>query len=476
MMQPLRTGTAVFLALAGVYCLQAQDLEKHPDVEVFAEPGRLAAGAVTHDWPAFLGPTHDAASTETCLQLDWPESGPKLLWSLAKGSGYASPAICGDYLVYFHRRGDEEEVLCLHPESGGFRWSVSYPSAYRDRYGYNDGPRASPVIEGGRVFTFGAEGKLHCLDLDSGRVLWKRDLLADFAVAPGFFGASATPLAIEEGLIVNLGAPDANVVCLNKETGATVWTADTEWGASYASPVPGVLHGKRRVLLFAGGESRPPRGGLLCIDPADGAIDARFPWRSKKFESVNAASPVVIGQQVFITASYGTGGALLKFSEDLQAVEAVWTSAGFGAHFNTPVHHEGLLYGFDGRHTRGAELVCFRVSDGEQLWREQIHWQEQHVQADGTETELEMSPFRGTLLRVGERFLCLGEFGHLLSLQLDENGPKILSRARLFYAPETWSAPVLSRGLLYISQHGTSQGFGTPRLLCYDLRRQTPDE
>jgi outer membrane protein assembly factor BamB len=244
-------------------------------------------------------------SSETKLTRSLP---PALVWEMPKGEGYVAPAIAGDRLVFLHRLKDEEVVQCLHPETGARQWEFRYATAYQDRYGYNNGPRSSPVIEGTRVYTTGAEGKLHCLDLASGKLVWKRDLRADYKVPQDFFGTASTPLVEGTQLIVNVGAPNGPcVVSLDLATGKEVWRAGTKWGPSYASPVPATMHGQRRVFVFAGGESEPPTGGLLSINPANGRIDFEFPWRSRSFESVNASCPVVFDNKVFISASYRTG-------------------------------------------------------------------------------------------------------------------------------------------------------------------------
>ncbi|MDF1661991.1 MAG: PQQ-like beta-propeller repeat protein [Planctomycetota bacterium] len=468
-MRPLLKITLVTISILALSSALAQEATKKPTIKLFKKASPLSKNAKTHNWTSFLGPTHNAVSTESKILFQWPKEGPGLVWRMEKGNGYSSPAISGEHLVYFHRVNNSEVVVCLNPETGAFRWQLPYPTTYKDRFGYSNGPRTSPVIEGDRVFTFGAQGKLKALELRTGKVLWARDLHKEFKVKTGFFGVAATPLVTENGLIINLGAPKANMVCLDKSNGKTKWSTGDKWGASYASPVPATLHGKKRLLIFAGGESTPPHGGLICLDPKNGQIDSRFSWRSKSTESVNAANPIVIGNKVFITASYKTGGALLSFSEDLKIIKADWTTKNFGAHFNTPVHHKGYLYGFDGRHIRTSELVCFRVTDGKEMWRETLTWKDTITRNGGTQ-EIEMNPARGTLLKVGERFLCLGEFGHLISLDLSDKGPKVISRKKLFFAPETWSVPVLSRGLLYVSQHSQSRDSKTPALYCYDLR------
>lgn len=430
-------------------------------------PKPLATDAVTHDWTSFLGPTHDAVSSETRLSRALP---PPLVWELPKGTGYASPAVAGDLLVFVHRQRDQEIVECLRAETGAAIWQFRYPTAFEDRYGYNNGPRSSPVIDGPRVFIVGAEGKLHCLDLASGRVVWKRDLRAEYKVPQDFFGTASTPLVEGRLLVVNVGAPGGPcVAAFDTATGREVWRAGKEWGPSYASPVPANLHGKRRVFVFAGGDSNPPTGGLLCIDPANGKVDFSFPWRSKSYESVNAACPVVFGNHVLVSASYRAGAALIEVQPDFTH-RLVWSTQQFALHFNTPIYRDGYLYGFDGRNEPDASLACVEASSGKIVWREAAEWTEK-VESRGTVREQVLGTYRGSLLGADGQFLCLGEFGHLLWLELTPKGYKETSRAWLFAARESWARPVLSRGLLYVVQNTRDLVRGTQaRLVCYDLR------
>jgi outer membrane protein assembly factor BamB len=427
------------------------------------KPKPLAAGAVTHDWTSFLGPTHNAISTETKLSRMLP---PPLVWEFPKGTSYSSPAVAAGRLVFIHRVGNEEVVECMDAETGAGKWQFKYGTVFEDRYGYNNGPRASPVLDGTRVYTMGAEGKLHCLDITSGKVIWRHDLRVDYKVPQDFFGTAGTPLVEGQLLIVNVGAPGGPcVVAFEKNTGKEVWRAGKEWGPSYASPIPAVVHGKRRVFVFAGGESDPPTGGLMSMDPANGKVDFSFPWRSRSYESVNASCPVIFDNKVFISASYRTGGALVEIRPDFTH-RVVWTTQEFGLHWNTPIYRDGYLYGFDGRNEPDASLACIDVTTGKAAWRETPEW---------TDTlagrPQEVSTYRGSLLAVDGAYLCLGELGHLLWLELTPKGYKQLSRAWLFPARESWTLPVLSRGLLYVVQNTREVPRGNgPRLFCYDLR------
>jgi outer membrane protein assembly factor BamB len=452
---------------------EAPAAQKNPDATFHAAPKPLAKDAVTHDWPSFLGATHNLVSTETKLLEKFPAGGLPLVWEAKRGLGYAAPAILGDRLVLFHRIEGEEIVECLHRETGERFWRFAYPTSYQDRYGYNDGPRAAPVIAGENVYTLGPLNTLHCLELSTGRVRWRRDLNQDFKLSQNFFGCGTTPLVEGDKLIVNLGAPKGpTVAAFDLASGKMVWGAGKDWGQSYASPVPATIHGKRRVLVFAGGESAPPTGGLMCIDPADGKVDFSFPWRGNRRESVNGSSPLVFdGDKVFISECYGSGGAVVQIGADFSATK-LWDNEEFGTHFMVAIHRDGYLYGVDGHGPNDAFMVCVDAKTGDEKWRTQPTWRDTIKSSTG-DRESPFGTYRAWLMPVGDgRVLCLGEFGHLLWVDLSPAGFKEVDRTRLFLAQETWTPPVLSRGLLYVCQNSEDHVSGKgPRLLCYDLRK-----
>jgi len=468
--------------VATLPAMEAPKASPHPNVTFHAAPKALPAGAVTSDWPCFLGATHDMRSPETKLLKEWPKDGPTLLWEMKRGTGYTSPSIVGERLVYVHREGGEDLVECLKAETGERLWRFAYPTTYEDTYGYNNGPRASPLIADGKVYTYGAQGKLHCLELTTGRLIWKRDVNAEFNVPQDFFGTATTPLLEGNLLIINIGAPGGPcVAAFDKDSGKMAWASNAPvddvdgWGPSYASPVAGTVQGVRRVFVFAGKKSKPPTGGLICLDPANGKVDFTFPWRSKSFESVNASCPVVIGNQVFISATYQTGGVLLNILPGIKP-EVAWKSDEFGIHFMTAVHKDGYLYGFDGRHDQNSQITCFEVKTGKEMWREQPKWTEtvpyvDRLTQEKKTREITVGDYRGSLLEADGHFFCLGEAGHLQCWQLTPQGLKEIARSWLFAANETWTPLVLSKGLLYVVQNHKDNLTGTPpRLMCYDLR------
>ncbi|MCB1229284.1 MAG: PQQ-like beta-propeller repeat protein [Verrucomicrobiae bacterium] len=439
-------------------------------VTYHAPPKPLPEGAVTEDWPRFLGPNDNAISGETRLLDGLPEGGPKKVWELEKGTGYTSPVIADGRLVLFDRLGDEERVDCLDPETGKRFWEFAYPVEYRDRYGFHNGPRASAVINAGKVYTLGVTSVLTCLDLKTGTKLWQRDLDAEFDIAPYFFGHGSCPLVYDGKVIVNLGGADQlSVAAFDQNTGKMLWGTRHEWRSSYASPVVKTLRGKPRLLVFAGGDTKPPIGGLLCIDPDTGELFDAYPWRADKYESVNGSTPVAVGDdRVYISDCYVKGGVLLELTEDLKWKE-VWKAPDFGIHWNTPLVKDGCLYAFRGRNEPDAWLACYDVKTGQEMWREDPEWEFEMSGGRGYKLRF----FRGSILQADGRSWALSELGTLAMLDLSPQGVEIKDRTQLFLAQSTWSLPVVYHGLLYIAQHEPNMLDNTPpRIICYDFRAE----
>lgn len=438
-----------------------------PGLVFHAAPKALSPEAVVADWPRFLGPTDNAKTSETHLLERFPEGGLKKVWEMEKGTSYTSPTIVGGRLVVFNRLGEEETVQCLDPETGRQHWRFGYAVDYSDRYGFNKGPRASAVIAENRVFTLGVTSVLTCLDLASGTQLWQRHLAEEFDRLPYFFGHGCTPLVHQGKVIVPLGTSDGlSVAAFDAKTGRLAWGARHEWQAGYASPVIARLQGEDRILVFAGDDSRPPSGGLLCIDPGDGTLLDAFPWRADKYESVNGSTPVAVGgDRVFISSSYGKGSAMLRLNESLKW-EKLWETPDFGLHWNTALLLDDHLYGFQGRNEPDAWLAAFSL-DGKEAWRADPEFE---IPGPGGRP-YRMKYFRGSLLQADGRTWALGEFGTLGILRLSPSGVEEIDRTQLFLARSTWSLPVIHRGLLYIAQHERDMEGAEARLICYDLRR-----
>lgn len=456
------------------------------------KPGSLPEDLGTRkkgdDWPQFLGPTADSKSAETGIVKDWPPAGPKRVWVKMVGTGYGMPSISRGRLFQFSRFGDNNRLTCIRSETGEELWRFEYPTDYQDLYNYDNGPRCSPVVDGDRVYVYGAEGMLYCLRVADGEPLWKVDTVAEYGVVQNFFGVGSTPIVEGELLIVQIGgSPEASqrfggmeldrvkpngtaVVAFDKFTGKERYRLGDEL-ASYSVPVAATIGERRWCFVFA-------RGGLLGFEPASGKLDFHYPWRAKVLESVNASNPVVVGRTVFISETYGPGSSLLRVKPG--GYEVVWADGdrkrdkSMQTHWNTCVHHDGYLYGSSGRHTENAELRCIELLTGKVMWSESKF----KSQLLGPKAE-ELDFGRSSLLYVDGHFVCLTEYGILLLLKAApeklevvaqtllpiENGPDELSqldgtKPRLLHYP-AWAAPILSHGLLYLR--------GDKRLACLEL-------
>ena len=189
------------LALAPAVALLCAVLLPAPSMGPAGDPPAPVGG----DWPIFLGPDQASKSPETGIIKQWDAKPPRLVWQVELGTSYGAPAIAGGRLFQFDRFEAASRLYCLNAETGQELWKRDVPTSYHDLYGYNNGPRCSPLLTDSRCYTFGAQGRLLCLTLDEGQVVWERDLLAEMTIPDGFFGVGATPILEGDRLIVAAG-------------------------------------------------------------------------------------------------------------------------------------------------------------------------------------------------------------------------------------------------------------------------------
>jgi outer membrane protein assembly factor BamB len=448
------------------------------------------------DWAEFLGPRGTGISGETELLEKWPDDGPPVLWRRTIGEGYSAPSVRGNRLILFHRpgggrfSGDEEVVDCFEADSGKPLWHYACPTQYVDPYGYNGGPRCTPLLTEDRCYTFGAEGMLTCLDLASGKQIWQRNTADEFKIPRAFFGVGATPLLEGDLLIVTVGGhPRSGVVAFDARTGKTVWEnvgpetfpnppiriqrdLPPAKLASYATPLAATIHGRRHVLCFM-------RPGLVSVDPQTGEPNFSFWFRSDLHDSVNAARPVVVGDQVFLSAAYDTGAALLKVQPDGKKADVVWQDVdAMQTHWSTCIHHHGYLYGFSGRHEPGSTFRCIELATGKLMWAtEDVNAHDEPDPKAGLGATVPRYYGRGSAILAEGKFIVMGERGTLALVDL--NPHEFVEISRIKY-PEagypSWVAPVLSRQRLYLNvAREVRTEFGRYAheyaLLCLDLAR-----
>ncbi len=424
------------------------------------------------DWPQFLGPTRDGVSPETALLESWTAAGPPLLWDKSIGTGYCAPSVRGNNLILFHRVGDQEIVACLDARTGKEIWTHGYPSHFIDPYGYNNGPRGAPLITENRVYTFGAEGKLTCLDLATGAQVWQLDTATKWRIPEAFFGVGTSPVLEDGRLLVMVGGqPNSGLAALDPVTGKTLWenVGETNWQgipmtgwpgqppiqwdafekqASYSTPVIATVRGKKRTFCFT-------RQGLVSLDPATGAVDFSFGFRAQVPQSVNAMSPVVKDDMVFISSAYyRTGSALLQVGADIHSFSPVWRGTSLEIHWNTPVYHDGFLYAFSGRNEPDARFRCVDFKTGTVKWDLDERWRHTTPQPEVYG--------RGSAILADKRLIAAGEGGLLGMFKLNPEKPEEICRCQIpqLHYP-CWSAPVLSRKRLYLRSED--------HLLCFSL-------
>lgn len=431
-----------------------------------AERTPLRAGA---DWAVFGGPNGDFSSPEKGVRTDWADGKLPLVWDIEMGEGYVPPAVAKGrcYLLDRPRGSDRIRLRCVDATTGKVVWTSEHDCEYEDMYGYDGGPRAAPVVDDDRVYTFGPAGTLRCVDAATGKQRWRVDTAKRFGVVQNFFGCGSTPLVVGDKLIVQVGGspPDAPpvrsgrtkpagscVVAFDKKTGDVVYKVGDDL-ASYASPVVTKVGGKQVGVMFA-------RNGVLGFDTDSGKERFHLPWKSRIIESVNAMTPVVRGSQVFIAECYGPGGALLDVAGDEPKIlwkdERGLRAKAMAAHWMTPVIDGEYMYGCTGRHEFSAELRCVRWRDGKVMWSEGGYG-------------------RSSMTKVDGRILVLAERGEMLLIEAIAKKFEVVTRlkpvdaagrARLRYP--AWAAPVVSRGMMYVR--------GDDRLLCYELIPAGADE
>ncbi len=395
----------------------------------------LVVPLAAEDWPQFLGPARNGVYAGSDLAASWPAAGPALVWKRDVGQGFAAPVVAQGRLILFHRLANRETVESIDAKTGRKVWAFDYPTAYRDDFGFDEGPRAAPVIAGDRIYTFGAEGALHALDFATGRKLWSVATREKFGAGKGFFGAASGPLVEGDKVLVNVGGPNgAGIVAFDKETGKVLWTATSD-EAGYSAPAAATIGGARHALFLT-------RAGFVDLDPATGKVLYQMRWRSRNDASVNAATPLVIGDMVFLSASYGTGATVLQLTGGKW--KQLWASdEALSNHYSTSVYRDGYLYGYHGRQEYGQALRAVELKTGKVAWS-----------VDGFGA--------GTVMLADDRLLVVRESGELQVAPATPKGFQPAAKARLLDRTLR-SYPALADGLLYLRNEKT--------LACFNLRK-----
>jgi outer membrane protein assembly factor BamB len=389
------------------------------------------------DWPQWLGPQRNGTSAEKGLLDAFPKAGPTIVWQRDVGEGFSGPIISGDRLILFHRVDNDATVDCLNAVSGKAIWKFTYPTNYQDALSKGNGPRSTPLTSGNKVVALGAEGMLVCLSLEDGKKIWSRSLTKDYKTPLGYFGIGTSPIVEQNLVLVNVGGKQAGIVAFDLDTGNEAWKATSDPG-SYSSPTVCTIDGKRLAVFFT-------RTGAVVLEPMTGKVLFEKRFRARIDASVNAATPLVIGNLAFFTASYDTGALLLKLKKD--GADEVWADEEIMAsQYNTSVYSDGHLYGFDGRvdSRTPATFRCFELKTRKVKW--------------------DVAEFgNGSMILADGRLIVLTENGTLHLVQATPAVFRQTPSVRLLDAGPCRAQIALANGRLYARDQRT--------LVCVNLKK-----
>lgn len=383
-----------------------------------------SAVASAADWPQWLGPTRDGVSPEKVAP--WKEA-PKVLWRQPVGEGHSAPVVAdGKVFVHAKVKGkDLEEVQAFDAKSGKPLWRTEYDRGkFENQFG--NGPRGTPAVSGGKVYTLGVTGILSCFEADGGKKAWQVDTAKTFMPPPLFFGVSGSPLIEKDTVLVNVGGKGASLVAFNKDKGDVVWKTGDD-PASYSSPIA-FGEGKERQVVFL------TQQGLVGLAPADGSVFWKFPLVDKLSES--STTPVKIGDTLIgSSVTYGSVGLKLESKDGKPAASDMWKNGALTCYFSTPVAvGKEQVYMVTGGllPPPSVTLRCVDVKTGKDLW-----------------TKGKVGKYHASIIRTGDdKLLMLDDLGNLVLLEPNAKEYKELARSKV--AGETWAHPALSDGKLYV--------------------------
>jgi len=376
------------------------------------------------DWPQWRGPARNGISAEKGWSSSWA-SGPHKVWSARVGLGWSAMSVVGSRLYTAGWANGQDTIWCLDALSGKPIWKWSYPCDGGSRYGGDGygGPRAEPTVDGGNVYIMSIEGGVACLNAQTGKVVWGRNVARETGAGAPQWGFAGSPLVEGNLLILNIGETGT---ALDKSTGKIVWKSGGTGG--YSSPAPYTMGRQRAVALFSS-------KSVVAVNPANGAVLWRHPWETN-FD-VNAADPIFAGTDVFISSNYGRGCALLRPSGN--RAQVVWENRSMKNHFSTSVMVNGGIFGND-----DGRLKCLDLATGNERWS-----------ARG-------GLGKGGLIASDNKLILLTERGELVVVQADPGRYSELARAKILDGT-CWTHPVLANGRIYARSHEGD-------LVCLDVR------
>ena len=382
-----------------------------------------SALAEGEDWPWWRGPEKNGISREKGWNPAALSEGAKTLWKVELGKGFSNVSIKGSRLYTMGNVGNRDIVHCLNIEDGKEVWRHEYDC----KLGSHPGPRATPTVEGGCVYTLSREGHLFCLDAGTGEVKWETNILREHGAENLAWGLASSPVIEGDMLLLNGGRRG---LALAKATGKKIWSGGPGKG-NYASLVAYDREGGKGVVSF--GEEH-----VYGLDLASGKELWSYPWKTRY--NVNAADVIIHGDKVFISSGYNHGAALLDIKAGQPSL--VWENEAMRNQFSSSVLLDGYLYGIDGNTGKGS-LRCLEFATGKEAWTQNLGF--------------------GSLMVADGKLIVLNEKGKLFIAEAKPDGYKEISSADTGLSPKCWTSPVLCRGRIFCRN---SEG----ALVALDLR------
>lgn len=369
-------------------------------------------------WTSFRGPNRDGVYAERPILTAWPRRGLERLWKQPIGGGYASFVVAAGLAFTIEQRRDREVAAAYDVDTGREIWTNSWPADFQEAMG-GDGPRATPTWHDGRLYVQGAEGELRCLEAATGKVVWSKNILSDNGASNLQWGMSASPLIVDNKVIVQPGGSGgSSVVAYDRFTGAAVWKVLDDRQA-YTSPMLVTLGGRQQILTVTASRA-------VGLSPEDGTLLWEYPWATEY--DVNASQPIVTGpNRFFISAGYGHGAAVVELQQvgGRFTTRTVWQNNRMKNRFNPSVLHEGHIYGLD-----EGILACVDSETGQQKWKGGRYGY-------------------GQLLLAGAHLVVTTETGEVVLVRATPDKHEELARFSALDG-KTWNVPALADGWLFV--------------------------
>ena len=404
--------------------------------------------SVAEDWPNWMGPNRDNVWNIAKPPQSLPSGSLKAKWTAPVAGGYSGPAVVGNRIYVtdlvtkadakvdnFGRKSFDgtERVLCFDANTGKAIWKHEYNVTYA--ISYPAGPRCTPVVDGGNVYTLGAEGDLFCLEAQTGKVVWSRKLKDDYKTNSALWGFAAHPLIDGDNLITLAGGDGSHTVCLNKKTGKEMWRFGTAPEQGYSPPSIITAGGVRQLIL-------PNPTAINSVDPATGKLYWTLPYDASNGSVIMV--PIQVGKYLFV-AGYSDKNLLIELDATSPKAKEVWRNVAKKA--LSPVNVQPMaigdvVYGMD----QSGEMIAFKIDTGERLWE--------------TSKPIGRRPVgSGTafLVRSGDLFYLFNELGELVVAKMNPQGYEEISREKIieqtnnaFGREVVWCPPAFANGCIYV--------------------------